>query len=289
MDTPFDRDEVLKLVRMALAEDVGRGDVTTNAAVPADATARANVVAREPGVVAGLAVIDVIFRELGGVVRIELRAKDGERVERRTVLAILEGNARTILAAERTLLNFLQRLSGIATLTRRFVDAVAGTRARIYDTRKTTPGWRTIEKYAVRVGGGENHRMGLYDMALIKDNHLAWMRAQGRNLADVVADLRRKHPAMPVEVEAEDDDGIREVVAAGSDMILLDNMTPARLAEAVRLVESLAGEKRPELEASGGVTLDTVRAIAESGVDRISVGALTHSAKALDIALDFET
>ena len=164
------------------------------------------------------------------------------------------------------------------------MDAVSGTRAKIYDTRKTTPGWRTLEKYAVRVGGGENHRMGLFDMALIKDNHLAWMRAGGRNLTEVVAELKRA--GVRVEVEAEDDPGIREAVAAGADLILLDNMKAARLAEAVKLVASLSPKKRPELEASGGVTLDTVRAIAESGVDRISVGALTHSAKALDIALD---
>jgi nicotinate-nucleotide pyrophosphorylase (carboxylating) len=203
---------------------------------------------------------------------------------------LLDGSARVILAAERTVLNFLGRLSGIATLTRQYVDAARDTGAEIMDTRKTTPGWRTLEKYAVRCGGGRNHRMGLYDQVLIKDNHLALMRAKGgRTLAECIADSRRKHPGILVEMEADTDDDLQAAINAGADIVLLDNMTPAELASCVKLAEKLAGKKRPILEASGGVTLETVRAIAESGVDRISSGALTHSAAAIDIALDFDS
>jgi nicotinate-nucleotide pyrophosphorylase (carboxylating) len=186
-------------------------------------------------------------------------------------------------------LNFVQRTSGVATLTRKFVDAVAGTSARIYDTRKTTPGWRLIEKYAVKAGGGENHRMGLYDEALIKDNHLALMRKRGESLAKAVAGIRAEHPGVVVEVEAETDSDVAAAVQAGADVILLDNMTVEQLASAVKLARALSGSRRAVLEASGGIGLDTVRAVAETGVDRISVGALTHSASPLDIAMEFDT
>ena len=279
----------LELIRLAVREDLGTGDVTSRGLIAPGARVRARIVAREPGVVAGLALIAPVLREFRCRARVTLKARDGRRVRRGETLAVIAGPARGILAAERTLLNFLQRLSGVATLTRRFVDAVKGTPARIYDTRKTTPGWRGLEKYAVRMGGGSNHRIGLYDQALVKDNHLAAMRARGESLAKALARLRRKHPNLFIEVEADDRRGVREAVEAGANAVLLDNMTPEQTARMVRLVRSMPGGRRIALEASGGIMLATVRAVARTGVDRISVGALTHSAPALDIAMDFET
>ncbi len=263
-------------VRAWLAEDVGPGDLTTDALVPADARCRAAFVLREPGVACGLAVVRAVLAELDPDLEWQPHRQDGELVDG-GVLAFVAGRARPILAGERLALNLLGRLSGIATLTRRFVEAVAGTGATILDTRKTTPGLRALEKMAVRCGGGMNHRFGLYDAILIKDNHLRF--AGGVGAAVTLA----RQAGRPVEVECETMVQVRAALAAGADRILLDNMTVARLARAVTLVDG-----RVTLEASGGVTLDNVRAIAAAGVDFISVGALTHAARSLDVALELE-
>jgi len=276
--------EIRAAVRAALAEDIGSGDVTSLAVVPSGMRAVAVMRAREPMVVAGLAFAEAAFRGLSRQVRVQRVARDGQHVKAGDVLLRVRGPARAVLGAERVALNFVQRLSGIATLTARFVAAARGTRACILDTRKTTPGWRRFEKYAVRCGGGRNHRFGLFDMILIKDNHLAALRgAHPDPIAAAVRAARERFPGLRVEVEADTLVQVREAVHAGADMILLDNMTPRQLRAAVRLV---AG--RAKTEASGGVTLRNVRAIARTGVDFISVGALTHSARAVDIGLDFE-
>ncbi|MEW6302753.1 MAG: carboxylating nicotinate-nucleotide diphosphorylase [Verrucomicrobiota bacterium] len=275
--------EIQRAVRLALAEDVGTGDVTSLATVPADSRSRGLMVAREPLVVAGLPVAVAVFRELSRVVKVKVRAREGRHVKAGTVLLEISGPTRAILTGERTALNFIQRLSGIATTTAQFVAAVAGTRAKILDTRKTTPGLRVLEKYAVACGGGRNHRIGLYDSVLIKDNHLAALSGEKPNaIAAAVQRARKRYPKLKIEVEADTLEQVAQAVAARPDIILLDNMTPAHLITAVKLVHG-----RAKTEASGGVNLRTVRAIAHSGVDYISVGAVTHSARAMDIALDF--
>lgn len=282
---PLNQTEIRRAVRAALAEDVGTGDATTLATVPKAAIARAVMRAREPIVVAGLAFAETAFREVSSSVNIKRQARDGQRVKTGTVLLRISGPARAILSAERVALNFVQRLSGVATLTALFVNAVKGTRAQILDTRKTTPGWRRFEKYAVTCGGARNHRFGLFDMVLIKDNHLAALRfARPNAIAVAVQRARRKFPRLRVEVEADTLEQVQQAVDAGADFILLDNMSLPQLRRAVKLV---AG--RAKIEASGGVSLKTVRAIAKTGVDLVSVGALTHSARAVDIGLDFET
>jgi nicotinate-nucleotide pyrophosphorylase (carboxylating) len=278
-------EDIHRAVRAALAEDIGGGDVTTLATIPATAVAVAAMRAREPLTVAGLAFAEAAFRLRSRAVRIKLLARDGQRVAAGARLLAISGPARAILSAERVALNFVQRLCGVATLTAQFVDAIKGTRARILDTRKTTPGWRRFEKYAVVCGGGRNHRLGLHDLVLIKDNHLAALRdAKPNAIAAGVRRAREKYPQLQVEVEADTPAQVEEAAAAGADIILLDNMSPARLRQAVKRV---AG--RAQTEASGGVNLKTVRAIAQTGVDFISVGALTHSARAVDIGLDFDT
>jgi nicotinate-nucleotide pyrophosphorylase (carboxylating) len=268
-------DAVDAVVAAALAEDVGAGDLTTEAVVPADARCRAELFVEEPGVVCGVEVAALVFRTLDPDVEVEALVEDGARIAGPTAVARLEGPARAILTGERVALNLLGRLSGVATLTARYVDLVAGTGTTILDTRKTTPGLRALEKYAVRCGGGTNHRSGLYDAILLKENHL---RIAG-GIGPAVAALG--DPGVPVEVEAETLKEVTEATAAGVDRILLDNMTPA---EAARAVDVVAG--RVPLEASGGVTLATVRAYAEAGVDFISVGALTHSARSLAVSLE---
>ncbi|MBI3876984.1 MAG: carboxylating nicotinate-nucleotide diphosphorylase [Verrucomicrobia bacterium] len=281
---PLAADAIRRAVRDALAEDVGSGDVTTLATVPADATATAHMIAREPLTVAGLALAEEAFRQLSPALHIQHGAADGQRVERGAKLLSVSGSARAILTAERVALNFVQRLSGVATFTAQFVEAVKGTRAQILDTRKTTPGWRRFEKYAVACGGGRNHRFGLHDIVLIKDNHLAALRdAKPNAIAAAVQRAREQFPKLKIEVEADTLEQVAQAANAGADIILLDNMTAAQLREAVALV---AG--RAQTEASGGVNLQTVRDIAETGVNFISVGALTHSARAVDIALDSE-
>lgn len=281
---PHSADEIRRHVQAALAEDIGSGDVTTLATVLENATARAAMVARQPLVLAGLALAEAAFKELSPSIQFERLAADGQTLARGAVLARMQGAARAILTAERVALNFTQRLSGVATLTAQFVAAVQGTGAQILDTRKTTPGWRRLEKYAVTCGGGRNHRAGLFDLVLIKDNHLAALRDEPPNaIAAAMRLAREKFPKLQVEVEADTLAQVEQAVAAGADIILLDNMTTDQLRAAVKLVGG-----RAKTEASGGVNLSTVRAIAETGVDFISVGAITHSARAVDIALDFE-
>jgi nicotinate-nucleotide pyrophosphorylase (carboxylating) len=273
---------VRSLVRAALAEDVGAGDVTTEIAVPTDQRAEACIVAKEPCVVAGMPLVSEVFQEIDPSITMKSLVADGEQAGKGTRVCVLQGPARGILTGERTALNFLQRLSGIATLTHQFVDQVKGTKARILDTRKTTPTLRLLEKYAVTVGGGANHRFGLYDAVMIKDNHRAILARLGpKALGDAVATARKRHRAAPIIVEADTLEQVEEALAAGADHILLDNMTPDELREAVTLV---AGRARTE--ASGGVTLQTARAIARTGIDYISVGALTHSARAVDFSLE---
>lgn len=265
----------------ALAEDLGlAGDITTNAVISRDTVASGVFAARKPGVIAGLDVAAAAFHHLDPSVEFKAFVADGDRVDAGTKIARVSGSARALLSAERVALNFLGRLSGIATLTRRYVDAVAGTRAQIVDTRKTTPGLRALEKYAVRAGGGMNHRIGLFDAVLIKDNHIAVAGGTGQAIG-----AARAHVGHMVKIEVEVDtlDQLAEALEHRIDAVLLDNMTPDQLAEAVRIVGG-----RAITEASGGVNLDTVRAIAEAGVDLISVGALTHSATVLDIGLDIE-
>lgn len=276
--------EIRAAVRAALAEDIGRGDATTLATIPPNFIARAVMRARRPLVVAGLAFAETAFRELSRQVRIQKILRDGQPAGAGAALLIISGPARPILTAERVALNFLQRLSGVATLTSQFVRAVRGTGAQILDTRKTTPGWRRFEKYAVACGGGKNHRLGLFDMVLIKDNHLAALRNEKPNaIAAAISRARKKFPGLKIEVEAETTAQAGQALDAGAELILLDNMSLPQLRRAVKIAGG-----RAKTEASGGVNLQTVRAIAQTGVDFISVGALTHSAPAADIALDFE-
>jgi nicotinate-nucleotide pyrophosphorylase (carboxylating) len=281
---PLTNEEIRHAVQVALAEDVGSGDVTTLATVPETAVAHGAMKAREPLVAAGLAFAEAAFFELSPGVKIQHAATDGQAVKAGHDLLQIEGPARALLTAERVALNFVQRLSGVATLTAQFVEAVKGTRAQILDTRKTTPGWRRFEKYAVACGGGRNHRFGLHDMALIKDNHLVALRNESPNaIAVAVQRVRAKYPALKVEVEADTLEQVEQALAAGADIVLLDNMNLIQLRLAVQQAKG-----RAQTEASGGVTLATVHAIADTGVDFISVGAITHSARAVDIALDFE-
>jgi nicotinate-nucleotide pyrophosphorylase (carboxylating) len=277
---PLDELEVRALVRAALDEDRAFDDATTGATVGSDVRARAMMVARSPGVIAGLPLAVATFLALDAGTSSTVRSGDGTHVDAGSIVLTIDGRAASMLSAERVALNFVQRLSGVASLTARYVAAVAGTRARILDTRKTTPGYRALEKYAVRCGGGTNHRSDLADAVLIKDNHLA---AMGGDVAEAVRRARALARAgIVVQVECDDIAQVRAAVDAGADSVLLDNMPPTLLRQCVELV---AG--RAATEASGGITLDTVRAAAESGVDFISVGALTHSAPALDIGLDF--
>ena len=276
MDRNFDLDE---FVRRVLAEDLGAGgDVTSRATIDADSRFTAELASREDISVAGLEIAVAFFRALDDEVRVEKLASDGEPVGRGTVLARLEGDARAMLTAERSALNSLQHLSGIATLTRRYVDAIAGTGVILIDTRKTIPGLRVLEKYAVRMGGAQNHRMRLDDGVLIKDNHVA---ACG-GVTKAVRRAKAANTGLQVQVEVDRIDQIEPALSAGADRLLLDNMPPPELREAVTLV---AG--RVPLEASGGVRLDTIRAIAETGVDYISLGRITQSAPAVDIGMDY--
>ena len=265
-----------QLIKAALAEDIGPGDITSRLTVPADRFAHARMVARKDGILAGIDVCRQVFLTIDKSVRYAPKLKDGARFRKDQVLAGVCGRARSVLTAERTALNFIQRLSGIASATRRFVDAVRGTKAVILDTRKTAPGWRALEKYAVRCGGGTNHRAGLYDMILIKDNHIA---AAG---SITTAIERCRSSRLSKEVEAQTLADVEEAIAAGAKRILLDNMTVAQMKRAVSFARG-----RAKFEASGGVNLRTARRIAQTGVDYISVGAITHSAPAADIALDF--
>jgi nicotinate-nucleotide pyrophosphorylase (carboxylating) len=279
----FGAERIRSAVEAALAEDVGEGDLTTLATVPGDRFGQAEIVAREPMTIAGLAVAENVFLQLSAAIRCEKLRVDGESVVGGESMMRVAGPVRAMLTGERVALNFLQRLCGVATLTRQYVEAVGGTGAVILDTRKTTPGLRWLEKYAVRCGGGRNHRMGLYDAVLIKDNHLAALRGEAPNpIGAAVARVRRQFPGRSVEVEADTLVQVREALEAGADVVLLDNMPVEDLRRAVELARG-----RARTEASGGVDLGSVRGIAETGVDYVSVGALTHSARAMDIALDW--
>ena len=277
----LDARAVETLIELALQEDLGAGDWTTDSLIPPDHQTECAILAQAEGVLCGVEIAKRVFLRLDSSVRFTDALEDGERLAPDTRVLAIEGNTRGILKAERTALNFLQHLSGIATRTRQFVNAIAGTGAQIVDTRKTTPALRLLEKYAVRVGGGRNHRVGLYDGILIKDNHLA---ALGGDIAEAVRRIRQHaHHLLAVEVECTTLEQVEQAIAAGVDGILLDNMPLETLREAVRLAK---GRVR-FLEASGGITLETVRAVAETGVDYISVGAITHSAPILPMHLEF--
>jgi nicotinate-nucleotide pyrophosphorylase (carboxylating) len=270
--------EILEAIRRALNEDIGPGDATSNDIIPAEATMRGQFIAKQDGVIAGLDVAKAVYETFDARVEFSPQADEGARVVNQQVVASAAGPARSLLTAERTALNFLGRISGIATLTRQFVDAVAGTKAIILDTRKTAPGLRMADKLAVSRGGGQNHRLGLYDMILIKDNHIDF----AGSLEEAVRRARAAHDGLEIEVEARTLDDVEAALKLRVDRILLDNMSVETMAQAVR---TNAG--RAKLEASGNVTLETVRQIAETGVDYISIGALTHSAKVFDISFDY--
>lgn len=271
-------EDILACIARALAEDIGPGDATTNAIVPPDATMRGQIIAKQAGTVAGLDVAAAAFHLVDPRVEFARRVAEGAQVASRDVLAAVAGPARALLTGERVALNCLGRMSGIATLTRQFVDAVAGTRAAILDTRKTAPGLRALDKLAVRRGGGRNHRIGLYDMILIKDNHIDF----AGSLPAAVARARAAGTGLEIEVEARTLDDVRAALELGVTRILLDNMTPDTMRAAVALADG-----RAALEASGNVNLANVRTVAETGVDFISIGALTHSAKVFDVSMDW--
>lgn len=268
--------DVRACIRRALEEDIGTGDVTTNSIVPAGARLRGRIVSKQIGVVAGLEIAKAVFDELSGEVDFQAACSEGGKVGAGTVLADVRGSARALLTGERTALNFLGRMSGIATLTRRFVDAVAGTKAVILDTRKTAPGLRITDKLAVRLGGGENHRAGLFDMVLIKDNHIDF----AGSLTAAVDRVRASGTKLEIEVEVRTLEDLKEALSLGVERVLLDNMSSDLMAQAVDINRGLA-----RLEASGNISLDNVREVAETGVDFISVGALTHSAPVFDVSL----
>lgn len=274
--------ELTSIVRRALDEDIGDGDVTTLCTVPPDLWIDGKFVAKQPGVIAGLDVVDLTFKLLDDKTRLKCFVSDGDAVEAKQTIATVEGSGRALLSGERTALNLLQRMSGIATLTRRYVEAVRGTRAVILDTRKTAPGLRLLDKLAVRLGGGQNHRVGLFDMVLIKNNHIA---AVGGSITEAVKRVRDGDPKkLPIEVEVRDLDELRQTLSLNVDRILLDNMSLDQMRQAVEITAGWV-----PLEASGNVTLETVADIAATGVDFISSGSLTHSVKALDISLWLNT
>jgi len=270
----------IEIIRLALDEDIFTGDITSESMIPDDVMAKASFLSKDNGIIAGLDVVKAVFHKVDQEIVFNKLVTDGTEIYKGQIIAIAEGRAKSLLSAERTALNFLQRLSGIATNTSRYVKAVSGYKAVIVDTRKTTPGWRVLEKYAVRVGGGHNHRFGLYDAVLIKDNHIAVVGS----IAKAVAMAREKIPhTMKIEVETENLDQVAEAIESGVDIIMLDNMSLDMMSEAVKLIDG-----RALVEASGGVKLENVTDIAKTGVDLISIGALTHSAMPLDISMEME-
>ena len=276
--------EIDRVVQQAIEEDLGWGDVTTDSLIDPGLRATGAIVAREAGVLAGLEVAARVFTLIDASIEVRPHKADRDHLGKGDRVLTISGPAASLLRAERTALNFLQRLSGVATQTRRYVECLEGLPAKVIDTRKTTPGLRSLEKYAVRCGGGHNHRHGLGDGVLIKDNHLVALGLEGLGITDAVKRARERIPhTIKIEVEADTLDQVKEALAAGADLILLDNMTPEQLRTAVQLADG-----RAVLEASGGITLDTIRSVAETGVDLISVGALTHSVRAMDLSLDFE-
>ena len=278
------KSQINSAVKRALEEDLGQGDVTTDTLIQSDLKAEGSILARENGILAGIAVAQAVFQQVDPSIQFDEVIADGADVNRSDVIGRIQGKAAGILKGERVALNFLQHLSGIATIAQRYVQAVSGTKAKILDTRKTIPGLRVLEKYAVRVGGGQNHRQNLGDGVLIKDNHLAALSNAGVDLGEVLKRARANvSHTLKIEVEVQAVDQALEAVESGADIILLDNMSPDEMSKAVNLVNGKA-----LLEASGGITLETTRAVAETGVDLISVGALTHSVKALDISLEIK-
>ncbi len=276
--------DIQKAVQQALEEDVGTGDATTASIIPHDAVAVAEMRAREDLTLCGLEFARVAFEQVDEELEIDLLNKDGDRLETGDCFLRLKGRASAILTAERTALNFIQRLSGVATCTHQYVDRISHTKVKLLDTRKTTPGWRSFEKYAVSCGGGTNHRFGLFDQIMVKDNHLATLGANhSQTIPLAIKKARNMYPSLKIEIEADTLDQAEIAMDAGADMILLDNMPPSTLAKAVEI-----NRGRCLLEASGGVTLGVIEKIAETGVDFISVGGITHSARAVDIALDFQ-
>ncbi len=272
-----------RLIETALEEDIGSGDVTTEATVPNFSMSKAFLNAREDLVLCGLNIAKTIFKKLDSSICIESLHYDSEKISAGDTIAIIKGRTKPILTGERVALNFLQRLSGVATLTNIYVEKIKGTNAEILDTRKTTPGLRKLEKYAVRCGGGFNHRIGLYDQVLVKDNHIAALKNEKPNpIAAAVKRSRESYPSLLVEIEADNLNQVRQAIEAGADIVLLDNMQISQIKEAVAIANG-----KVKLEVSGGVNLNIVRDIAQTGVDFISIGALTHSARAVDIALDF--
>jgi nicotinate-nucleotide pyrophosphorylase (carboxylating) len=276
--------QIEEIVERALAEDLGKGDVTTGALIPSDQQGTGSIVAKKEGILAGTGAALQVFHRVDSELKVEILLEDGARVQPGSKVATVSGSVAGILKAERVALNFLQRLSGIASETNRYVAKVEGLPVRIMDTRKTTPGLRSLEKYAVRVGGGGSHRMNLSDGILIKDNHLVALRSQGLNIKKIIAKARQNAPQrLPVEVEVGTASEALEAVEAGADIVMLDNMNLENMRKAVKSIRG-----RALIEASGGITLDNVRAVAETGVDFISIGALTHSTRALDISLELE-
>ncbi|MGB7061694.1 MAG: carboxylating nicotinate-nucleotide diphosphorylase [Candidatus Zixiibacteriota bacterium] len=271
--------EIKHLIRLALSEDIGSGDVTSEALLQNRLAGKAIIVAKQEGVLAGLSVARMVFRAVNPRVVFQVLRQDGDRIKKRTKVASIQGNTKGILSAERTALNFLQKLSGIATLTAKYVEEIKGTKAKILDTRKTTPGLRVLEKYAVKAGGGENHRMGLFDMILIKENHI---KASG-GVSQAIMRARSKCPKEKIEAEVRNLSEVREAIKSRPDWIMLDNMRSDQMRKAVRMIRSAS--RAIKIEASGSVNLKNVRKIALTGVDFISVGALTHSAPALDMSL----
>jgi nicotinate-nucleotide pyrophosphorylase (carboxylating) len=281
----FEKKEVRELIKLALVEDLGpiNRDVTSDSLVPPEEVAEAHMVAREDCVLAGVTVAAEVFRQVNPELECEVCIPDGSSVEKGAVVLIIKGSAQSILTAERTALNFVQRMSGVASVTAEYVKSAANPDVMLLDTRKTTPGHRAIEKYAVLCGGGTNHRIGLYDAVLIKDNHLAsWAKKHGTGVGEAVAESRRKYPDLKIEVEVDTIDQLKEALTTKPDWVLLDNMPPPVLRECVELCKGIC-----KTEASGGINLDTIYDIAQTGVDAISVGALTHSAPSIDLALDF--
>jgi len=276
--------QIEQLIDRALAEDLGWGDVTTEALIPDDQQRKASIIAKANGILSGTEVAKQVFLKVDPELKVGILIKDGANIKPGDIIAEIEGKVVSILKAERVALNFLQHLSGIASETARYVEAVKGLPAQVTDTRKTIPGLRALEKHAVQAGGGKNHRMHLGDGILIKDNHLAVLRSQGLNIKEIVARARQKaSPELKVEIEVKTPQGAAEAAEAGADIIMLDNMDIDDMRRAVQLIRG-----RALIEASGGITLDKVRAVAETGVDLISIGALTHSAKALDISLELD-
>ena len=295
MQTEFDLKKIEEIVHLAINEDIGTGDITSSIFIPEGSESEGVLIAKEAGVVAGLPVAGYVLSQIDKDLIFKVNIEDGSRVEKGSVIASVKGSTLSLLSAERLVLNFLQRLSGIATATNKFAEKVKGYKAQILDTRKTTPGWRYLEKYAVKIGGGANHRMGLYDQILIKDNHLEIMEPEKEN-GNIISLVKKAREQVAkevlIEVEVEDLCQIKEMVDAGVDIILFDNMAPSKICEAVEIVKELgnsrdAGTGRAILtEASGNIAIENVEEYAKAGVDRISVGKITHSAVALDISFD---